>query len=216
MRTIVWNLLLGGVVAACLQLLAGQAVTAAEAEAWPSLKPAMEAIPNVRVVSPALVRGGQPSEEGLKLLKEAGVKTIVNLRNEEVLVAREERIARQLGLKFVNIPQDAFNQPAESDIRKFLSTVDESANQPVFVHCLYGQDRTGTMVGIYRIKYQGWTASQAFDEMVSCGFKPGLANLTRAVYGYAASNGRPEKMPGADVIVRDLKRRIQARLNGGE
>ena len=38
------------------------------------------------------------------------------------------------------------------------------------MHCLHGADRTGVIIAIYRIIYQGWTKSQAIDEMENGGF----------------------------------------------
>ena len=39
------------------------------------------------------------------------------------------------------------------------------ANQKVFVHCYFGDDRTGTMVATYRIAMDQWTSDEAYNEM---------------------------------------------------
>jgi protein tyrosine/serine phosphatase len=53
----------------------------------------------------------------------------------------------------------------------------------VFVHCYYGDDRTGVMVAIYRIAQEHWTAKQAVLEMHSFGFHyylyPKMASYVR-------------------------------------
>lgn len=176
--------------------------------AAPDLGPLRAAIPNVLVVAPGILRGGQPDANGLARLKAAGVRTIINLRNEEVLVRQEASQARALGINFVNIPMDVFNSPSEDAIRQFLKVVDNAGNQPVFVHCLHGQDRTGTMIGIYRIEKLGWSGDQAYREMVSAGFRPGFSRLSDAVFAHAANNGRPGTRPNGGAIAEDLSRRF--------
>ena len=165
-------------------------------------------LPNLSVVTPFLVRGGQPTVEGLTRLKSGGVRTIVDLRNEPLIAERESKAARHMGLKFVNIPLDVFNRPSDADIDRFLSVVNTPENQPVYVHCLHGQDRTGTMVGIYRVQYQGWSGEQAYNEMLGHGFRAGLVNLSDAMFDRAQAAGRPGVRPPASLIVRDLGRRF--------
>lgn len=49
---------------------------------------------------------------------------------------------------------------------KFLQIVNDPENQPVFVHCRHGSDRTGTMVAIYRMAVENWPRSRAINEML--------------------------------------------------
>jgi protein-tyrosine phosphatase len=46
----------------------------------------------------------------------------------------------------------------------------------VLVHCTHGQDRTGLVVGIYRLAH-GWTKDAAYAEMLQYGFHPELLGL---------------------------------------
>jgi protein tyrosine/serine phosphatase len=54
----------------------------------------------------------------------------------------------------------------------FLKVVNDPANQPVFVHCWQGSDRTGMMVLSYRVSQQGWTVEDAIKELPNFGFHP--------------------------------------------
>lgn len=180
--------------------------------ARPALAEAGKVVPNLRVVAPGLLRGGQPTAQGLKLLKEAGVRTVINLRTEAVLVAREAAVAKQLGLDYFSIPLTVFDAPAGADIERFLSLVAEVRRQPVFVHCLHGRDRTGTLVAIYRIKNQGWTSERAYAEMTELGFRPGFANLSAAVFQFADRPGRLANQPSGKAIAQDIKQRLGALL----
>lgn len=166
------------------------------AGASPSLKQAAALIPNMSVVSTNLVRGSQPSVPALSLLKSAGVKTIVNLRNEDILVAQEGAAAKRAGLNYVNIPMALFETPTKQQFQKFLNTVDKDG--PVFVHCQKGEDRTGTMVAVYRMARESWDPNRAYKEMTAMGFKTFLGSLSGAVFDYSATLGRPARRPMPD------------------
>ncbi|MBS1954734.1 MAG: dual specificity protein phosphatase family protein [Cyanobacteria bacterium SZAS-4] len=166
------------------------------AAASPSLKQAAAMIPNMSVVSNNLVRGSQPSVPALSLLKSAGIKTIVNLRNEDILVAQEGAAAKRAGLNYVNIPMALFETPTKQQFQKFLNTVDKDG--PVFVHCQKGEDRTGTMVAVYRMARENWDPNRAYQEMTAMGFKTFLGSLSGAVFDYSASLGRPARRPMPD------------------
>jgi len=58
----------------------------------------------------------------------------------------------------------------EKELVRFLKIVSDKERQPVFVHCQYGSDRTGTMCATYRIAVQGWTKEEAIAEMTKGGF----------------------------------------------
>ena len=45
-----------------------------------------------------------------------------------------------------------------------LDVINAPENQPVFVHCRLGQDRTGTIIACYRITHDGWNAADARKE----------------------------------------------------
>jgi protein tyrosine phosphatase (PTP) superfamily phosphohydrolase (DUF442 family) len=173
--------------AASLNKLPSQVLPSPDLSRWnlPVLHQAGQEIFNVHMVTPGLLRGGQPSLQGFKLLKQAGVKTIVNLRNEETLVNQEATQTRNMGLNYVSIPLDVFNRPSDAAVQQFLTVVCDPNNQPVYVHCLHGQDRTGTMCGIYRLTQQGWPLAATYNEMVSYGFKPFLGQLRQTVIDYA-------------------------------
>jgi tyrosine-protein phosphatase SIW14 len=128
-------------------------------------------IHNFHRVSPTLYRGAQPSGRALNRLKALGIRTILNLRAADVEEDREERLVRSLGMKYVNIPMKRVGRPDNDSISHALAVIESSENQPVFVHCQHGSDRTGSVVAIYRIKHDGWTAKQAIQEAEKFGMK---------------------------------------------
>jgi protein tyrosine/serine phosphatase len=161
-------------------------------------------LPNFETVSPQLFRGGQPTGQGIEELKARGVKTIISLRHNKFQVQKERKQAAALGIKFLNIPLDGLHKVHESTIKEFLSVVQDPANQPVFVHCEWGLDRTGALVGIYRQEVQKWSAKDAYDEMISLGFEKKYAWLADSVFDYeedklgTLSGDRPNSVKALD------------------
>jgi len=116
-------------------------------------------------VSDQLYRGAQPDEEGFMQLKALGVKTVVNLRTFN----SDSEECEEAGLRYIHISVQAWDREDE-EVVEFLRVVTDPENQPVFVHCLHGADRTGVMSAVYRIAIQEWSKEQAIQEMTEGGF----------------------------------------------
>ncbi|MHB0998088.1 MAG: fused DSP-PTPase phosphatase/NAD kinase-like protein [Armatimonadota bacterium] len=137
-------------------------------------------LPNFHKVDTGIYRGGAPTDTGLKNLKEMNIQTIIDLRISPDLVKVEKKIAEKMGFKWLNIPMGK-EAPTQKQVDTFLSVLEKSAKEPVFVHCQHGADRTGCMIGIYRVKVQQWSFQQAWTEMRKYGFKLFLNELKDAV-----------------------------------
>jgi protein-tyrosine phosphatase len=48
--------------------------------------------------------------------------------------------------------------------------MDDPANYPVLIHCKAGLHRTGCLVAVYRMEYEGWSPTEAIAEMKDLGF----------------------------------------------
>jgi len=118
-------------------------------------------LPNFHQVNSQLYRGGQPKPGGLPRLKALGIKTIVNLRGEDAQTRAEAVEARELGLSYYRISLPEFSGPKEEDVQRVLDIIMAPENQPVFVHCRRGKDRTGTIIASYRIAHDGWNSADA-------------------------------------------------------
>jgi protein tyrosine phosphatase (PTP) superfamily phosphohydrolase (DUF442 family) len=165
--------------ALALLALTASAVFAAEHSARPANwavaapKP-ISGLPNFYSVTPNLYRGAQPTAEGMRALEAMGVKTVLSLRafNDDDSLLPQTRLAH---------PRIRFKtwHPEDEDVVRFLRIVTDPNNAPVFVHCRYGSDRTGTMIAIYRIAVQNWDREEAIREMVEggYGFYPMWENL---------------------------------------
>lgn len=122
-------------------------------------------VENLHKVSDFLYRGAQPTKEGMKQLKELGIKTIVNLRS---LHSDRDEIG-DTGLSYEHIFMNTWHAE-DKEVVRFLKIVTDPNRTPVFVHCQRGADRTGTMCAIYRVAVQNWRKDEAIEEMVKGGF----------------------------------------------
>src|SRR5262245_27287785 len=92
-----------------------------------------EELPNFHQVNSNLYRGAQPKEKGLDQLKQLGIKTIINLRDDDERAREEEKAAKAAGFNYYNIPLASFGRPADATVDQILSLINTSENQPVFV-----------------------------------------------------------------------------------
>ncbi len=114
--------------------------------------------------------GGQPRPEHLQKLKDDGVKAIINLRPAgEHRAAEEEAKAKELGLRYFNIPV-AFANPKEEQVTEFLKITDDPRNRPAFIHCA-AAIRVGAFWMIRRVLRDGWTIEAAEEEAKKVGLR---------------------------------------------
>jgi protein tyrosine phosphatase (PTP) superfamily phosphohydrolase (DUF442 family) len=121
-------------------------------------------------VSEQFCTGGQPRLEHLDQLKAEGVKAIINLRMPgEHRAADEEAKAKELGLRYFNIPV-AFGDPKEEQATEFLKITDDPDNRPAFIHCT-AAIRVGAFWMIRRVLRDGWAIEAAEEEAGKVGLK---------------------------------------------
>ncbi|MHB0935942.1 MAG: fused DSP-PTPase phosphatase/NAD kinase-like protein [Armatimonadota bacterium] len=139
-----------------------------------------KALPNFQeVVEEQIYRGGAPTYWGMKKLKALGITTIIDLRIEKKN-REEKKVAEELGFTWVHIPLGR-EAPTVKQVKTFLELLDKAEEEPVYVHCQHGADRTGAMIGIYRMRVQGWDFEKTWKEMRKYGFKTFLTELKDAV-----------------------------------
>jgi len=157
----------------------------ANAQTSPKAVPGIS-IANFGAMDDILYRGAQPTESDYKALATFGIKTIIDLRNDEEPFAKSA--AEAAGLKYVNIPMNGVSAPSDSEIATFLKVVNDPASGKIFMHCKAGIHRTGVMGAVYRISHDGWDADKTLTEMKNYQFSAGLFHgaLKSFVPKYAA------------------------------
>jgi len=134
---------------------------------------AQEEVPPIRNflrINEQFCTGGQPRLEHLAKLKAEGVKTIINLRTRgEHRAAEEEAMAKELGLRYFNIPV-VFADPKDEQVTEFLKITDDPENRPAFIHCT-GAIRVGAFWMVRRVLRDGWSIEAAEEEAKKIGLR---------------------------------------------
>jgi len=138
-------------------------------------------IPNFGRVTENLYRGGLPSAQGLKVLKDMGFDVIIDLRRGQN--KSEQDTVSKLGMQYVAIPSRC-PFPSDEPWARFLKVVRENQGKKIFVHCRLGDDRTGMAVAAYRISEEGWSAPEALQEMKTFGFNALHRAICPGLEGY--------------------------------
>ncbi|MEK6406622.1 MAG: tyrosine-protein phosphatase [Acidobacteriota bacterium] len=160
-------------------------------------EPSYKELPNFHKVSERLYRGAQPRDGGIRKLAELGIKTIINLRGEDERISAEQSETKSAGLRYFNIPMPGLSAASNEQVSSVLAIIDNPENQPVFIHCKHGSDRTGTITAIYRISHDGWTGQRAIAEARRYGMSWAEFGMRRYIADYYKQQVRSRNQPAA-------------------
>jgi protein tyrosine/serine phosphatase len=156
----------------------------AVAQNTPKIVKTAEDLPNFHQIHPFLYRSGEPTEAGLQKLRAMGVSTIIDLRAPSEQHFDEQALAGKLGLKYMRLVMSS-RPPTAKQVETMLATIKKAKAAPeagsVLVHCAHGSDRTGCMIGIWRVSQDGWNYEAAYKEMRKYWFTPKFTALAAAV-----------------------------------
>ena len=128
-----------------------------------------------------LATAGQPEEEHLKRLAEAGYKIVIDLRtSEEDPGFDEPEVVQKAGMEYVNIPV-GHETIEEETFRRFRELINDPERRPVLVHCS-SANRVGALLLPYLVLDEGKSPEEA-EEIAS---RVGLRSdeLTHAALEY--------------------------------
>lgn len=144
-------------------------------------------------VDAGIFRGRPPRcPSDFEQLRTAGVRTILDMQAFRPQGSEQERcLASEYGIAYRNCPVSPLpgsTGEIESAYRCLLCKED----YPVYIHCYTSRDRTGLLVGLYRVRCQGWQPQTAYDEMIRAGMHDCLPYFHR----YFWENSRCPTVPG--------------------
>jgi len=124
-------------------------------------------IRNFGVAAWRVFRGAQPDDAEFLQLARLGVTLVVDLRDDAR--SREPRLVAAARMHYLNIPIDDTGAPTEADVERFLAAVrtELDGGGSVYVHCAGGRHRTGAMMACFRQASDGWSAEDAYREMLA-------------------------------------------------
>lgn len=121
-------------------------------------------IPASYWVSPHFLAGEHPSwidsestHKRIRRFLDAQVSVFIDLTEDEeepyLPIAQAESAARQQAIEYWHMDIQDMHTPSKEKMRQILSLIDTSiaAGRTVYVHCLAGLGRTGTVVGCYLV-----------------------------------------------------------------
>lgn len=146
-----------------------------------------------REVTPGKIyRSGQLSADAFrKQLREHHIKLVINLQDEhpDPLLPSgywdrphipESQVCAEEGARFTFLSwagergliarnaASSTNRPRVID--DFVKLCDNPNNYPILIHCMAGLHRTGALVAVYRMEYEGWSAADAMRELRANGY----------------------------------------------
>jgi tyrosine-protein phosphatase SIW14 len=149
-----------------------------------------ESIPihNFYEVSDGIYRGAAPGSAGMAYLKSIDIRSDLDLQSSEFVEIHEEKqISARDGIDFFAEPLltlpgvTSILQPQlnEKEMDTIMQIVSDTSLRPLFVHCTHGEDRTGLVIGLYRVLNENWAPADAWAEMLKYGYHPTYEALTR-------------------------------------
>lgn len=153
-------LLLSSTLVAC----ATYPATTPRPEHWASI---IKADANFYEVDKGVYRSEMPIADDVAVMTAQDIKTIINLqyKNQD-----EDAKIFDKSITLINEPILTW-QVRPAQIARALYAIEQGKAQGgVLVHCYHGADRTGIVIAMYRVIYQGWDIESARAEMKGGGY----------------------------------------------
>lgn len=129
-----------------------------------------------------MIYAGQPDADGFQAAKEAGFKTVINLRPDDEMDFDEKKVVEDLGMTYVNIPITTFSI-TEEKVSQLGDLLGNREDAPVLLHC-GSSNRVGAMWYIYRALFEDASEEEAMEEAVTHGLRSTM--LTQVVKRYVS------------------------------
>lgn len=119
---------------------------------------------NFYKIDEGVYRSDQPSASDFKALERYGIREVLNLRNYH----SDDDEAKGTSLVLHRLKTKA-GRISEEELTAALRIIRDRQG-PILIHCWHGSDRTGTVVAMYRIVFQGVPKEETIRELTEGGF----------------------------------------------
>lgn len=121
---------------------------------------------NLHRISKDAWRSAQPAPYQIRRHARRGIRTIINLRDEQSFGTRwlEQRACAENGIKLVEVTLKSRAAPTRQQLKTAKALL-ESVEYPILVHCKSGADRAGLMSVLVRHVHEGVPISEAKDQL---------------------------------------------------
>lgn len=124
-------------------------------------------IRNYREYSPTFASAGQPTEEQLEAVKQAGFERVIYIAfsNGRGALPAEDAIVKELGMDYVQVPV-IWDAPTKSDFYTFVATMQREPDRKTLLHCA-ANFRASAFSFLYRVLYEDVPMAEAKADMNS-------------------------------------------------
>ena len=147
-------------------LVAALGASQAPATQTPAAAGAVPGVRNFTRVDATIACGGAVTQEAYAAIKEAGFKSVVNLRlatEPGVNIEEARKAAESAGLIYVHLPFSN-TAPDTAVLDEFLKAVVKPENLPMMLHCGSGT-RVSMFWAVKRVLIDGWPVEKAMGEL---------------------------------------------------
>jgi uncharacterized protein (TIGR01244 family) len=183
-----WFLVLLFVLGLCVA--PGTAQSAAPQAAQSSSLTTVQGVRNFTRVDSTIACGGALTLEAFGALRQAGYKSVVNLRpafEPGAIVDRHRATAEAAGLRYIHLPFDYAAMDAAM-VDEFLKAVVKPANLPMLLQCASG-NRASMFWAVKRVMVDGWPVEKAMGELTILS-QNASPQLRAFVLGYLRAHGK--------------------------
>jgi tyrosine-protein phosphatase SIW14 len=116
-----------------------------------------------------LIRSPQlTAKELAQLHAQEPIKTVLNLRGDQTgkeWFEAERAAVKAMGARWMHLRLSGKRTPLPGQVDAILDLLEDPTAWPIVAHCWGGVHRTGLVVALYRIQYEGWTSERAIADM---------------------------------------------------
>lgn len=125
----------------------------------------LDAVKNYVAYSDQFASSGQPTEEQLALLRNAGFERVLYIAysDHKNSLAHEDRIVKNLGMEYVHIPVE-WSAPTVDDFEMFVTAMQQSTDKKTLLHCQVNY-RASAFSFLYRVLHENVPMLQAKSDM---------------------------------------------------
>jgi protein tyrosine/serine phosphatase len=194
---------------------------------------AADPVDNFFKVTDGIYRGARPTTDQaiMDLQTQVGIRNIINLQGGDyntifrpiikylepgelpAAIAHEKEVSLKLGIGFLHTELSAVNPidvDEDSALNVALEFMHDKANQPVFVHCEHGKDRTGLLIALYKVKYENVDVEVAHTEWITKGHTANSQIFTGDLDDYYYQ--KVEEIKGIKFSLDDLQDELEVAL----
>jgi protein tyrosine phosphatase (PTP) superfamily phosphohydrolase (DUF442 family) len=122
-------------------------------------------IRNYLEYSPSFASAGQPSQEQLEAVKEAGFERVIfiGVSSSRAALAGEDVIVKELGMDYIHVPV-IFDAPTMSDFYNFAAILQREPDSKTLLHCA-ANFRASAFSFLYRVINEDVPVAEAKADM---------------------------------------------------